>query len=77
MEVETLLQTHLLYAHSDTKMEFLSILDCNQALDKANNSNMMQTPVFLRMRLEMEIRSTIMLNIRKGENGSNVKRLVT
>lgn len=48
MEMKTLLQTtYLLYTQSDTKIEFLFILDFNQALDKANDSNMMQSPVFL------------------------------
>lgn len=48
MEVKILLQTtYLLYTHGDTKIEFLFNLDFNQALDKANDSNMMQTPVFL------------------------------
>lgn len=48
MEMKTLLQTtYLLYTQSDTKIKFLFILDFNQALDKAYDSNMMQTPGFL------------------------------
>lgn len=50
MEVKTLLQTtYLLCTHSDTKIKFLFNLDFNQALDKANDSNMMQTPIHFLM----------------------------
>lgn len=42
MEVKTLLQTCLVYTESYTKIEFLFFLDFYQALDKANDSNMMQ-----------------------------------